>query len=244
MEIVDGVETVDALPALYLKKFNAIALADLHIGFEAALEKEGIHIPVSMYPKMKSQLNSLLEETKAERVIFLGDVKHEFGEPSVQEWVEVKDLLGWLASIGLRVDVVRGNHDNYIIRILRRYENITLHDPAMFLGEIMLIHGHKMFEVPEGMRIVLMAHEHPAVSIKDRSGAKYKFKSFLVGKYGGLDLVVLPSFSPLAVGVSINEVPREELLAPILHKVELGEFTPIIVEKDAGVYKFPCLKFL
>ncbi|RLE51623.1 MAG: hypothetical protein DRJ33_05525 [Candidatus Methanomethylicota archaeon] len=244
MEILKGLATVNAYPALYLEKYNAVVVADLHIGFEAALEKDGIHIPVSMYPKMKAQLTSLLDETKAERVIFLGDVKHEFGEPSVQEWVEVKDLLGWLMERGVSVDVVRGNHDNYIIRILKKYDNVTLHDPVMFLEDIMLAHGHKSFEIPSEVRVVILAHEHPAISVKDKSGAKYKFKCFLVGKYKEVDLVVIPSFSPLAVGVSINEAPKEELLTPMLHEVDLGEFTPIVVEKDVGAFKFPPLKFL
>ncbi|RLE51056.1 MAG: hypothetical protein DRJ33_06590, partial [Candidatus Methanomethylicota archaeon] len=215
MEILKGLGTVNAYPALHLERYNAVIVADLHIGFEAALEKEGIHIPVSMYPKMKAQLASLLDETRAEKVIFLGDVKHEFGEPSVQEWVEVKDLLGWLMERGVSVDVVRGNHDNYIIRILKKYDNVTLHDPVMFLGSMMLAHGHKIFEIPKEIDVVMVAHEHPAISVKDKSGAKYKFKCFLVGRYRHADLVVIPSFSPLAVGVSINEAPKEELLSPI-----------------------------
>jgi metallophosphoesterase superfamily enzyme len=40
MEIHPGIEMVDL--ALYLKKQQALVLADLHIGFEEALAKQGV----------------------------------------------------------------------------------------------------------------------------------------------------------------------------------------------------------
>ncbi len=243
MQLLPGVEIVAQQPALLLKDFGALVIADLHIGLEAALEKEGIHLPVSSYSRMKEQLALLLEQVDADRLIILGDLKHEFGEPSVQEWVEVKDLLSWLQAEKIRVEVVRGNHDNYVIWILKKFE-VPLHDPALLLGSIFMFHGHKTVEIPSSAEAIIIAHEHPAISIKDDSGAKFKFKCFLLGSYQGVPLAVVPSYSPLASGVSVNEISPEEFLTPLLREVEIDEFTPFVVEPGAGVYQFPPIKFL
>ncbi|MCX8181733.1 MAG: metallophosphoesterase [Candidatus Methanomethyliaceae archaeon] len=227
-------------PALFLKEKRALVIADLHIGYESSLKDKGIHIPQNSYPYMRSVIDSLLRLTGAKTLIMLGDVKHEFGKPSAQEWVEVKDLLSFLSDGGIEVHVVRGNHDNYIIAILNRM-NVPLHDPFMVMEDILLMHGHKEVEVPEDIRVILMGHEHPAVSSRDLSGSRYKFKCFLVGRIGKerKRIVVLPSMSPLTLGVGINETPKEELLSPLLRSVDVDSLTPVVVEEQVGVFRFP-----
>lgn len=100
---------------------------------------------------MKSAIEGMLKMTHAEHVIFVGDVKHEFGKPSAQEWVEVQDLLAFLIDGGIGVHVVRGNHDNYILAILNRL-GIQLHDPMMQLDSTVLIHGDKDVQSPRRRR--------------------------------------------------------------------------------------------
>lgn len=229
-------------PALFLKEQKALVIADLHIGYESSLKDRGIHIPQNSYPYMREVVYRLIKETGARTLIMLGDVKHEFGKPSAQEWVEVKDLLSFLSDNGVEVHVVRGNHDNYIIAILNRM-NVPLHDPFMVLDDVLLMHGHKEVEVPEEIRTVLMGHEHPAVSSRDLSGSRYKFKCFLVGRMGKKRqrLVVLPSMSPLSLGVGVNETPKDELLSPLLRSVDVDvdSLTPVVVEERIGVFRFP-----
>lgn len=225
-------------PALFLKEKRALVITDLHIGYESSLKNKGVYIPQNSYPYMRSVIDHLLRSTGAKTLIMLGDVKHEFGKPSPQEWVEVKDLLSFLHDNGIEVHVVRGNHDNYIIAILNRM-NVPLHDPFMVLDEIFLMHGHKEGEIPEDSRVVLMGHEHPAVSSRDLSGSRYKFKCFLVGRIDKKRLVVLPSISPLSLGVGINETQRGELLSPVLRTLDVDTFTPVVVEERVGVFRFP-----
>lgn len=227
-------------PALFMKEQKALVIADLHIGYESSLKGKGIHIPQNSYPYMRSIIEHLLNSTGAKTLIMLGDVKHEFGKPSAQEWVEVKDLLSFLSDNGIEVHVVRGNHDNYIIAILNKM-NVPLHDPFMILDDILLMHGHKDVEVPDEVRVVLMGHEHPAVSSRDLSGSRYKFKCFLVGRVGKKEkrLAVVPSISPLSLGVGINETPKDELLSPLLRAIEVDALTPVVVEEQVGVFRFP-----
>jgi len=150
----------------------------------------------------------------------------------------VQDLLATLLGKGLKVHVVRGNHDNYILSILRRFD-VSLHEPAMMLGDYIFAHGHRKVEVPEGTKAVIIGHEHPAVSSLDLSGARYKFKCFLVGKLRGTRLVVMPALSPLSSGVGINETPKQGLLSPMLKEADVESFTPIVVEEGIGVFRFP-----
>ncbi|MGC8936460.1 MAG: metallophosphoesterase [Candidatus Methanomethylicaceae archaeon] len=240
MIIIKGGTVPGPYPALFLKGQRTLVITDLHIGYESSLKERGIYIPQNSYPQMRSTIDHLLRSTGARTLIMLGDVKHEFGKPSAQEWVEVKDLLSFLSNCGVDVHVVRGNHDNYIISILNKM-NVPLHDPFMVMDDFLLLHGHKEVDIPEDAKVVLMGHEHPAVSSKDLSGSRYKFKCFLVGRLGKgkQRLVVLPSISPLSLGVGINETPKEGLLSPLLRSVDVDSLTPVVVEEQVGVFRFP-----
>jgi hypothetical protein len=238
MNILRGVRVPDSYPALFLQDFRCLILSDLHIGYESSLKEKGVFLPQASYRHMRGVIEKLIQQTDPESIVFLGDLKHEFGKPSPQEWVEVQDLLAMLVRKGLRVHVVRGNHDNFVLSILNKFD-IALHEPVMMLGDFMLIHGDKPIEVPKGTRVVIMGHEHPAVSSLDLSGARYKFKCFLVGRSGGAKLIVMPALSPLSSGVGINETMKKDLLSPILRETEIDGFTPIVVEEKVGVFRFP-----
>ncbi|HDJ96505.1 MAG TPA: phosphoesterase, partial [Candidatus Aenigmarchaeota archaeon] len=97
MELMKGVEIVDKY-GIFLKEFKALVIADLHIGYEAALEKQGIMIPKSQYPKIRESIEEMIKISKPETLIINGDVKHEFEEATRQEWKEVLDLLDFLQS--------------------------------------------------------------------------------------------------------------------------------------------------
>jgi len=239
-KLLESVEIVADLPGLYLRDEGTLVIADLHIGYEQALQKQGIYIPRSTYMKTKKLIRDMIDEVKPEKIVMLGDVKHEFGVPSDQEWIEVKDLLKWLMDMGIEVHVVRGNHDNYIISILKKY-GAGFHDPMMVMGRYLLAHGHKpLDEIPASAKILLMGHEHPALAVKDHFGVKRKFKCFLKGSWNELIVIVLPAISLLAGGSTINEMPKSLLLSPILRDVvDIDVFKPIVVESGAGVYEFP-----
>jgi len=233
----DGI-TVGAHPALFLPKYGTLVIADLHIGYESSLGQKGVFLPQNSYTAMRNRIEELLRATGAKKLAILGDLKHEFGKPSPQEWVEVKDLLETLGAMGVETHVVRGNHDNYVIAILSRY-GVHLHEHFLMMDHIVLTHGHLEMDLPENAKVILIGHEHPAVSSLDSSGARYKFKCFLVGKYRGKRLVVLPAFSPLSAGSGINEIDREDLLSPYLRKSDIDEFVPLAVEDGIGIFRFP-----
>lgn len=218
--------------ALYIRKLNLVAIADLHIGYEQALEKTGYHLPKSQYSKIKERLLKLIEKYEPEVLLINGDVKHEFGYSPSQEWDETLDLLDSLKK-KVKILVIRGNHDNYLIPILKK-RGIRFSSHALIKGYF-FEHGHQEYRIPKTARTIVIAHEHPAISISHEFG-RYKFKCFLKGKYKNKNLIVLPSFSPIMPGTECNVVDKNEFLSPILREASLEDFEVIIPEDK--LYRF------
>lgn len=237
MELFKGVYIVDARLGLYLERYSTLVIADTHIGFEAALQKQGIFLPTSQYPTIKRAVAEMLELCNPEMLVLNGDVKHEFGEATRQEWKETLDFLDFLSKRQIKVVVVRGNHDNYLIPILKR-KGIEFTE-ELVLGPYLLVHGHKELSLAAlgSIEVIISAHEHPAILVRDELGVRQKFKCFLKGEVWEKGLVVLPALSPLMEGSAINAMSKEELLSPLLRAAKLEEFEAYVVEEK--VYKFP-----
>ncbi|MFN4336603.1 MAG: metallophosphoesterase [Candidatus Nitrosocaldus sp.] len=270
MELEEGVSIVSPYPCVYLAEHDTLLFADTHLGLEEHRERLGIHIP---YPVTQHIIDCILgpvRELSCRRVIILGDVKHEFGKPSADEWYSLKKLVSALRKSNCELEVVRGNHDNYIIYILKEL-NVKLHDPHLLLecsdgSSILLIHGHMESEVishtSTNVRLVVMGHEHPSVAIKDELGTKHRFKAFLYGimssdcalghagtssdkntpKRKGTSIIVLPSLSPLAYGNPLNE--NTIVKSPILRRIGVEELTPYLIEVGLMVKRFPEMRHL
>ncbi len=214
---------------------DTLVMADLHLGYEDALREKGVELPYEQYPWIKREIMRYIREREPETVILNGDIKHEFGGALSQEWREVLDLIRSLREEGVRIEVVRGNHDNYLIPILLK-EGIDIRDPYLILDNVMYFHGHKeLLAVPKGVDLIVMGHEHPAISLRDDLGGGHKFKVFLKGNYLGIEVLVLPALSPLAPGTDILRVGSSGLLSPLLRRVDLDSFIVYIVDEEVGV---------
>jgi len=211
--------------ALWLKQESAVAISDLHLGFEAALAEQGVSIPRFQRREVLARLARLLDAYEPETLIIAGDFKHEFSKNLSDEWVEIKQVLRFLKQ---RTDpiVVRGNHDNFLATILGDLR-ITLHD-RYDLGGCTFVHGHEDIETLE---TIVMGHEHPAVKLRDSLGATVSVPVFLVGDR----LVVLPAFSPLALGVDVASYPY---LSPILNRVDVDDARVIGIDEKEGLLDF------
>jgi hypothetical protein len=218
--------------ALFIKKLKLLAIADLHIGYEQSLESSGYFIPKSQYSKIKNNLIKLIKKFNPEKLLINGDVKHEFGSSLNQEWNETLDLLDTLQE-KVEIIIVRGNHDNYLIPILKKRKIKFVNN--LLIKNYFFEHGHIEYEIPNKANTIIIAHEHPAIIIPQELG-KYKFKCFLKGSYLNKTLIVLPAFSPIMPGTEINQVSRGELLSPILRKTELENFEILIYEEK--LYRF------
>jgi putative SbcD/Mre11-related phosphoesterase len=202
--IFPGLEITNDLCA-WMPGERLLALSDLHIGLEAALEAEGLHIPRMQAATMKERLLGIMQRYEPERVVILGDLKHEFSRNDSQEWQEVRSLLRVLRDQA-EVHIARGNHDNYLASISSALE-IEMEDTFRF-GGVSFAHGHAV----RGERPLVIGHEHPSVRLQDRVGGTVKLPCYL--HLVSDRMLVLPAFSPLAPGMDLTL--SQQALSPLI----------------------------
>lgn len=189
--------------SVYFPKEKILAIADLHLGFEQALAESGVFVPRGEYKEIVSELKIILEQTgKLKEIIILGDLKHEFGTISGQEWAEVTRMLDFLAENCEKIVLVKGNHDT-ILEPIARKKNLEVADWHVS-GENYFMHGHKLFPecLDKKIKSIFVGHKHPAITIT--KGAKREtFKCFLKGKWKDKEIIILPSFFPLTEGSDV-----------------------------------------
>jgi len=212
---------------------DILVIADLHLGYEDALRERGVELPYEQYGLVKREIISYIEEYSPEVLVLNGDVKHEFSGALSQEWREVIDLLRTLKDL-VKVEVVRGNHDNFLIPILKR-EGVEISSPYLKVQGLLITHGHLDILIPDDVELIVMGHEHPAITMRDEIGASHKFKVFMEGEYMGFKLLVIPAISPLAPGTDLLSVSRRDLLSPILRKADIENFNIRVADKEIGV---------
>lgn len=228
-EVVKGVRLFPY--GVYVDDVDAIIVADLHIGFEQVLEESGIHVPISQFPKVRSTIIKALEIYRPKRLVIAGDVKHEFSRAMAQEWAETLELIEVAKELVSEIRVVRGNHDNYLIPILRK-EGIELDDPVFIEGGTAVAHGHKEVTLKD-VRRLFIGHVHPSLSIRGEMGEKVKVRCLTLGKIDEVELYILPALSPYALGYDLFE---EERISPFLDHTNRKEFRVIAVDEEAGIF--------
>jgi hypothetical protein len=210
---------------------RALVVADLHLGIEAELASGGVDLPSQM-PRVKERLIELIQQQEPDRLIFLGDVKHNVPVAAWQEWRELPEFFADLAKL-VRVEIVLGNHDGDIEGMVP--SSVAIHgSKGLVLGKHRragLIHGHA-WPLPEVLKVdtLIAAHNHPAVEFRDELGArtiepvwlrcklepkKFPDKLRAAIKGDGPELWVMPAFSELVGGSAVNRAIPEELLGPM-----------------------------
>ncbi len=223
---------------LYIKRLNALVISDIHLGLEYVLANKGVYVPRIQYKKVIEKIEKILKIVSPKILIINGDIKHEFSETSYHEYKEVFDFLNYLKEIFDEIILIKGNHDNYIERITKKFD-INVYKELVLNGYY-FTHGHKIFEgFNKNYKKIIIGHEHPAITLIDEVGSKTKYKCFLIG----LNVIVLPSISYYSYGTNVNMIPKEELLSPILKEFDIYEFNTYVVEEDL-VLNFGKLKNL
>ncbi len=221
MEIHPGIEIVD----LALQYKDILIIGDLQLGYEEYLAKHGYLVPRFQFHDIKERLTKILSSVSVKKLIVNGDIKHEFGIISEQEW---RDVLGIIDAVHPEVEIifVKGNHDIALGPIARKREVQVV--PYYAVDNITILHGDKI--IPELTDILIIGHEHPALSFPERKDEK--FKCFLKGKWKDHTLLVMPSFNPLTAG---TDVRSGTFLSPFLAG-DLHHFSVWVVEDK--VYYF------
>lgn len=233
VEIINNIEIVDL--ALYLKKQKILVLSDVHIGYEESLNKQGVLIPRFQFKDLILKLKKIFSVVNPELVIINGDLKHEFGSISDQEWRDTLKFLDFFTERGKKVILMKGNHDTILGPIAKK-RDVEIKD-YHFVDDIYITHGDKIPKNNDFKKsnVLIIGHTHPAISLRDEAKSE-KFKCFMKGKWKTKSLIVLPSFNLVTEG---SDVQQEKLLSPFLQQ-KLGDFEIYVVGDK--IYYFGKLK--
>ncbi|RJQ22559.1 metallophosphoesterase [Candidatus Woesearchaeota archaeon] len=207
----------------YLPEVKTLIVCDLHLGFEESLSKKGVLVPRFQFRDIVARLELILSQVPVRRVILNGDVKHEFGTVSRQEWREVRRLVDFFGKKGIGVVAVKGNHDTIFGPLAK--ELAIREVPEFRHKDVLIVHGD---EIPTRLaKVIVMGHEHPAVVIRE-GAKKEKFKCFVRTKFRSATVIVQPAFNPLTYG---TDIAQGELLSPLL--VNLRNADVFVVDEES-----------
>ncbi|MGC8993547.1 MAG: metallophosphoesterase [Candidatus Aenigmatarchaeota archaeon] len=193
-------------PILFIRKINSLAITDLHFGIENELRKKGINLP-NQKEKFLRILREAKEETKAKRLIIIGDVKHKVPGISLSELKNLKEFFEELTK-DFKVIVAKGNHDDRLEDIL---ENVKIFSSRGFkINEFAFFHGHAWpFSHLWNCKYFIVGHLQAAVEIREKNVKEIKkviIKSKPKIKKGNVkEIIVLPSFNDFAGNFIINK---------------------------------------
>ena len=175
-------------------KERVLVIGDLHLGYEESLNRSGVFISRQMFDEIISDLSEVFGETgKVEKIILIGDIKHDFGLISRQEWGDVGKFMKYIKPFCSEIVVIKGNHDVILAPIVKRL-GLKLKDFYIW-KEFCFVHGDEDYKQiwQKKVKWIVVGHGHPAIKL--RAGVKTeKYKCFLVGKFHGKNMIVVPSF--------------------------------------------------
>lgn len=212
IEIAPGIYALPGLPAVRVG--DSIIIADLHLGYEEALSRDGVYLP---HVQLRNALRTIREIAAATptavRLIVAGDIKHTFNKLLRSEREEVSAFIREAQAHFKEVIVVRGNHDNFISPIVKA-EGAEFIDEGADLGRgITVIHGHK--KPGAGGDVFILGHEHPAIQIRV-GGSRVKFPVFLkVPLESGGTAIVVPAMGTYQTGNVISTI-NSAYLSPLI----------------------------
>ena len=176
------------------------------------------------------------EQGAIKTIVINGDLKHEFGEISRQEWNDCLSLIDFLATKCEQIVLVKGNHDTILGPIARK-RNLEVVD-SYTIDNSFITHGDKLpkKELAKNIKTVIIGHEHPAVSLTEAAKTE-RYKCFLKGAWkgksrgaGSRTLIVQPSFNLVVEGA---DVAKQKLLSPFLQK-SISSFEVFVVDEKKG----------
>ena len=161
---------------------HTVFVADLHFGKEASFRVKGIPIPDVISQDLK-RLDRLIQETRCQQLIILGDLLHSRSGRSSQLF---ERIACWRRNHQqVRMTLIRGNHDRHAGKPPENWGIICEEEPFEF-------HGLQLFHHPpfDDSLPSLAGHLHPKFRLEGQ-GERLDLPGFLLRD----QTLVLPAFS-------------------------------------------------
>ena len=156
---IAGVELqLHAERAVFWPQQRMLFVADTHFGKAATFRRHGIPVPSGSTAGTLGKIESLLQTTKATRLIILGDMFHARSSLSSKVCELLESFFTRYREVAFTL--VRGNHDAQVGQLPSSWP-IEVVEPGVQIGSISL--GHHPTPVPSGASLLLCGHLHPAV---------------------------------------------------------------------------------
>ncbi|VVB72806.1 Calcineurin-like phosphoesterase [uncultured archaeon] len=211
-------------------KERVMVASDLHLGLEFELMLCGVSIP-SQTVRILERLQSFISEIKPDRLLLLGDIKHNVPRISWQEKREVPDFLSRLARL-VPVEIIPGNHDAGVADMAP--PGVRIRSASGFVRDgVGYFHGHTWpDEKILHAEILVAGHLHPALRLRDSLGptptrpvwARAAIKPEAAQQHYGFDcqkeIIIMPAFNELCGGLPLN-LPCEDPRGPLLTLVDM-----------------------
>ncbi len=206
------VKLIKGEPATIIGK--TLVIADLHIGIEREYWRAGVRAS-GLSRKVGEAVERILERTKPKRIIVAGDFKHNIPDFTLREAEEVRRIAEVLSSQG-ELLVIKGNHDGDIEKIIPW---VTVYPGSgTAIDGVYILHGHaRPADDVFDAKVAVMGHIHPAIQLRHKFGGQM-VKVFLLARWKGVPVVILPAFSPLITGMDVSRA--ENLIGPVAKDFE------------------------
>lgn len=181
--------------AVYWRAAQTLLVSDLHFGKSETFQRHGVPMPSAAMHEALDRLARAIVETRATRVLVLGDLLHA---PAGITSSMVETVSAWRSRFAVRVQVVCGNHDRQIERVATAWD-MELLGEFHVERDIGFVHDPDAPAVAGIDGFVWAGHVHPAITM-GRGSTSVKLACFVVGERVG----VLPAFSLFTAGATVG----------------------------------------
>ncbi|ELZ12125.1 metallophosphoesterase [Halovivax asiaticus JCM 14624] len=215
--------------AVYVQPAETLVLADVHLGRGAT---SAVDAPIDAADDPVGRLESLLDRFDPQTVVIAGDLLHSFSwiPDGVRETVAEIERVVTDAEASLVC--TPGNHDSVLDEA---FDGETAAAYQLDDEETVVCHGHErpptewVSDDGSPPSLYVIGHDHPALSIDGRKYPCFLSVPSAETTVSG-DLLVLPAFSQLARGTTINTRRARDFQSPLVTGV--GGASPAVRDVD------------
>lgn len=230
------IEQVIGERAFYISELKAIVIGDLHIGYEKELKEKGVIIP-DQRKNMRDRIEKLVKKYEAEKLIILGDLKHEIVG-------YISNLENFFSSLPVEVLLTKGNHDGKIEEMMKG----KIYPPGGFrISDYGFFHGHSWpDENVMRAKYVFMGHLHPEIELEDSMGHKHRYPCHLIGRLNKRGRKRYKNSPRIFVVAAFNKLVGASIAKPIGPLIRNGLIEDFEVYLLNGIYlgKYSYSEFL
>jgi len=197
--------------AVFWERTRTLFVADPHFGKAAAFRAAGVLVPRGTTGETLSRLDTALDRTGAERIVFLGDFLHAREGRAPETLAAIND---WRARWSrLAMLLVRGNHDKRAGDPPRELDMRCENAPVI---EAPFVFAHHPIRSDAGY--VLSGHVHPGARLSGPGRQHTRLPCFGFGS----EIAVLPAFGEFTGLADIDASPGDRVWV-----VADGEVIPV-----------------